>query len=166
MAIERTNKVGTHRLRDAAVTNAKIADATIAAGKLAANTISFRVPVAIPDSAQTGLAADSTGTKWTSAFKLKWNKTHLKAVRIRATWTASHTDSTTKIAIQDDSNSTDIASVSGNAGTDTEDEATDLSNVTDDGLATVYAEVTAASAATGATFDITYVVVELVFGVS
>jgi len=166
MTVERTNKVGTHRLRDSAVTNAKVAAATLAYDKLAANTISFRIPVPIPDSPQSGLDATSTGTKWTSAFKLKWDTRHLKAVRIRATWTASDTDSVTKIAISDDTNAADIISVSGNAGTDTEAEATDLTNVTDGGLATVYAEVTTASAATGATFDIAYVIVELVLGVS
>ena len=130
------------------------------------NAIVFRIPVPIPDSTQSGLAADSTGVKWTSNFKLKWDKTHLKAVRIRATWTASATDSVTKIAIKDDGTGNDIASVSGNTGTDSEAEATDLTNVTDGGTASVYAEVTTASATSGATTDITYVVVELVIGVS
>ena len=128
-------------------------------------TIIFRIPVLIPDSTQTGLPADSTGIKWTSNFRLRWDKRHLKAVRIRATWTATATDSVTKIAVRDVTNGVDIVSVSGNTGTDAEAEATDLTNVTDGGLAEVYAEVTTASTTGGATFDIAYVIVELVIGV-
>lgn len=120
--------------------------------------------VPVPDSPQTGLPADSTGVKWTSAFKHKWSKGHLKAVRIRATWTASATDSVTKIAVRDVSTGADVVAVSGNAATDAEAETTDLTNVTDGGLFEVYAEVTTASATSGATFDIVYVTVELVYG--
>jgi len=45
MTVERTNKVGTHRLRDSAVTSAKIADSTITAGDLATNAIQFELAV-------------------------------------------------------------------------------------------------------------------------
>jgi hypothetical protein len=134
--------------------------------QLATDTIVIEVPFPVPDSPQTGLAADSLGVKWTSAFKGKWNKRHLKKVRIRATWTATATDSVTKIAVRDAGTGADIVSVSGNAGTDQEVEATDLTNVTDGGLFEIYAEVTTASATAGATFDIVYIVVELVYGVS
>ena len=100
-----------------------------------------------------------------SNFKLKWrNKARLKAVRIRATWSCTASDAVIKIAIKDDTTGADIVSVSGNSGTDAEAEATDLTNVTEDGPATVYAEVTTASATAGATFDITYVLIELVYG--
>jgi len=134
--------------------------------QLATDTIVIEVPFPVPDSQQTGLAADSTGVKWTSAFRGKWSKRHLKKVRVRATWSASNTDSVTKIAVKDVNNNADIVSVSGNAGTNEEAEATDLSNVTDGGLFEIYAEVTTASGTSGATFDISYVVVELVYGVS
>jgi len=134
--------------------------------QLAADTIVIEAPFPVPDSQQSGLAADSTGVKWTSVFKGRWNKRHLKKVRIRATWSASNTDSETKIAVKDVNNNADIVSVSGNAGTDQEAEATDLTNVTDGGLFEIYAEVTTASGTSGATFDISYVVVELVYGVS
>lgn len=143
-----------------------IASGVIDYTKLATNTIMFRIPILVPDSVQTGLAADSTGIKWTSNFKLRWDKRHLKAVRLRATWTATATDSETKIAIRDDGTGADIVSVVGNSGTDVEAETTDLTNVTDGGLATIYAEVTTASGTSGATFDIVYVIIELVLGVS
>ena len=134
--------------------------------QLATDTIVIEVPFPVPDSQQSGLAADSTGVKWTSVFKGRWNKRHLKKVRIRATWSASNTDSETKIAVKDIDSGNDIVSVSGNAGTDQEAETTDLANVTDGKLFEVYAEVTTASGTSGATFDISYVVVELVYGIS
>jgi len=134
--------------------------------QLASDTIIIEAPFPVPDSQQSGLAADSTGVKWTSVFKGRWNKRHLKKVRIRATWSASHTDSETKIAVKDINSGNDIVSVSGNAGTNQEAEATDLTNVTDAKLFEVYAEVTTASGTSGATFDVSYVVVELVYGVS
>jgi len=134
--------------------------------QLATDTIVIVIPFPVPDSQQSGLAADSTGVKWTSVFKGKWSKRHLKKVRIRATWSASNTDSETKIAVKDINNNADVVSVSGNAGTDQEAETTDLTNVTDGGLFEIYAEVTTASATSGATFDISYVVVELVYGIS
>lgn len=111
-----------------------------------------------------GLAADSTGVQYTSLYKFKWDKKNLKEVRIRASWTASNTDSVEKIAVQDDTTKNDVVAVSGNNGTDVEQSQTDLSNVTDGGLATVYTEVTTASATTGATYNISYVVIELLYG--
>lgn len=154
------------KIADSTITGEKIVDGSISYDKLEPNTILFRIPVPVPDSMQKGLPADAKGVQWTSIFKLKWDKRHLKAVRIRASWTASATDSVTKIAIKDDTTGADIVSVSGNNGTNVEAEATDLSNVTDGGLATIYAEVTTASATTGATFSIEYVIIEYVLGVS
>jgi len=133
--------------------------------QLAENTIYFRIPVLIPDSTQTGLAADSTGVKWISKFKLKWDTRHLKGVRLRATWSCTATDAVIKIAIKDDTTGADIVTLSGNSGTNSESSVT-APAVTSDGLATVYAEVTTASATSGATFNIDYVIVELEIGVS
>jgi len=138
----------------------------LTASQLAANTILFKIPVLIPDSPQTGLAADSTGTKWTSNFKFRIPKQNVKDVVIRATWTASHTDSTTEIALIDDAAGNTVCSVSGNAGTDAESTNYTEANLTDDGLVYAQASVTTASATTGATFDITYVAVEIKVAVS
>ena len=134
--------------------------------QLATDTIVIEVPFPVPDSPQTGLAADSTGVKWTSSFKGKWNTRHLKAVRIRGSWTASNADSTTKIAVKDVTSGSEIASVSGNTGTDSETEVTNPANITDGGLFEIFAEVTVASGTAGATFDIVYVVVEIKYGIA
>ena len=121
------------------------------------------VPVMIPDSNKSGLAADSTGVKYTSSFKAKWGKKGLVGVRIRASWSASATDSEEKICVKDLSSGNDVVCVSGNAGTDQEAETSDLSSVTDGGLWQVYSEVTKASGTSGATYSIGYVVVELLY---
>jgi len=146
------------------------ADAIPAGGldvsQLASETISFYVYAPIPDSPQSGLAADSVGVKFTSAFKLKWSKARLKAVRVRATMTATAADSVQKLAVKDLGTGADIATISANAGTNLETEATDLTNVTDGGLFEVYYQVTTASATAGATFNVAYFVVELRYGAS
>jgi len=126
-------------------------------------TDSFKiiVPIPIPDSAQSGLAADSVAVNWTSSFKFKLNTQNLKAVRIRATWSASATDSVTEIDVVGSVSGT-IVSVSGNAGTDAEGVAT--SGWSDWELITVQSQITTASATLGATYSISYVVVELEYG--
>jgi len=134
--------------------------------QLISDTIQVKIPVLIPDSVQSGLAADSTGVKWTSAFKFRVPKRHLKDIVLRATWTASATDSVTEIDLIDAATSNVVCSVSGNAGTDTESTNFNSANLTDDGLVYVQAQVTTASATSGATFSIAYVVVELRLGVS
>jgi|GEM_PF-4730949 len=133
--------------------------------QLAENTIYFRIPILIPDSTQTGLDATSTGTKWTSKFKLKWNIRHLKAIRLRATWSSSASDSVIKIAVKDDTSGADVITLSGNSGTNSEARV-EAPSVTSDGLATIYAAVTTASTVSGATFDIDYIILELELGVS
>jgi len=138
----------------------------LTASQLAANTILFKIPVLIPDSPQTGLAADSTGTKWTSNFKFRIPKQNVKDVVIRATWSASNTDSTTEIALIDDATGNTVCSVSGNTGTDAESTNYTEANLSDDGLVYARASITTASATTGATFDITYVAVEIKVAVS
>jgi len=138
----------------------------LTASQLAANTILFKIPVLIPDTQQTGLAADSAGTKWTSDFKFRIPKQNVKDVVIRATWTASNTDSVTEIALIDETSGNTVCSVSGNTGTDTESTNYAEANLTDDGLVYARASITTASATTGATFDITYVAVEIKVAVS
>jgi len=85
---------------------------------------------------------------------------------VRGTWTASATDSVSEIDLIDASSGNVIASVSGNAGTDEESTNYNSANLTDDGLTYVQAQVTTASATSGATFDIEYIVVEIRLGVS
>jgi len=131
--------------------------------RLAENAINFTVPFTPQDCInQTGLAADSTGVKFTSVVKHKLNARHLKKIRIRASWTASDTDSVTKVAVVG-STSGEIVSVSGNTGTDEEAEAT--SGWTDGEYIYIQVEVTTASATAGATTDLTYAIVELEYGV-
>jgi len=131
--------------------------------RLASNTIYFIVPFTPQDCLnQTGLAADSTGVKFTSVVKLKINARHLKKMRIRATWTASATDSVTRIRVKG-SVSGEILGVEGNTGTDAEAEAT--SGWTDGEYIQVELEVTTASATAGATTDLRYAIVELEYGV-
>ena len=121
----------------------------------------FTVPIPIPDSQQSGLAADSTGVKWTSAFKLKIDPTNLKSAVIRATWTASHTDSVTAIEVYDETAGSVLGSVSGNTGTNAEGS---VSGFTAGNIVTVRLSVTTASATTGATTSLTYAVLELTYG--
>lgn len=132
--------------------------------QLASNTIYFLVPFTPQDCLnQTGLSAASTGVKFTSVVKLLLNARHLKKIRIRASWTASNTDSVTEVRVVG-STSGVIVSVSGNTGTDAEAEAT--SGWTDGEYIHVEVAVTTASATTTATTDLTYAVVELEYGVS
>jgi len=140
-----------------------IADATIPYTKLESNTITFIVPLQLIKD-QTGLAADSTGVKYTSG-KFKINTTHLKSAIIRATWTASDTDSVTAIELYDDTAATVVGSVSGNTGTD--EESSDLSaSITSGNTFVLRVNVTTASATAGATTDVDYAVLELTYGIS
>jgi len=132
---------------------------------IAPDSITFNEHIPIPD-VQSNLPAASTGVKWTSKYAFKWSKAFLKSVTIRASWTASATDSVEKICVKDVSTGQDIVCVSGNNGTNAENTVTDLTSVTDGGLFEVYSAVTTASATTTATYSIDYVVVELNYGVS
>ena len=119
------------------------------------------IPVSPADCVnQTGLAADTTGVKFTSNVKIKVNANYLKAIRLRASWTADHTDSVTEVRVVGTTTGT-ITSVSGNTGTDEEAEGTSFS---DGELVYVEVAVTTASAATGATTSLTYAVIEFVWG--
>ncbi len=149
------------------ITTDDIKDGAITLDKIAPDTIVIRAFTTFPDSlAAINLSATATGVKWTSNFKFKWTKQNLKKVVIRASWTATATDSVEKICVKDITSGNDVVCVEGNAGTDQENSTTDLSNVTDEGLFTVYTAVTTASATTTATYSIVYVVVELVYGAS
>lgn len=134
--------------------------------QMISDTIQIKIPVTIPDSVQSSLAADSTGVKYTSAFKFRIPARHVKDIVVRSTWTASATDSVTEIDLIDESSGNIIASVSGNAETDIESSNYNSANLTDDGLTYVQAQITTASATTGATFDIAYITVEIRLGVS
>jgi len=129
--------------------------------RLKKNTVvGYTVPVAPQDCInQTGLAADSTGVKFTSVVKTKVDARYLKKIRLRASWTASNTDSVTEVRVVGSTTGT-IASVSGNTGSDAEGEGTSFS---DGELVHVEVAVTTASATTGATTDLTYAVIEFVY---
>ena len=116
----------------------------------------------IPDSSQTGLAADSTGVKWTSNFKFKINGKRAKSVVLRASWSASESDSVAAIELYDIDGGAVVGSLSGNAGTD-EEENIDPSSVVSDHLYTMRLNITTASATSGATVDVSYIVVELIY---
>ena len=119
------------------------------------------IPVSPADCVnQTGLAADTTGTKFTSSVKIKVDATYLKKIRLRASWTASHTDSVTEVRLVGSTSGT-MATVSGNTGTDVEAETTTFE---DGELVHIEVAVTTASATTGATTDLTYAVIEFVWG--
>jgi len=129
--------------------------------RLKKNTVvGYTVPVAPQDCInQTGLAADSTGVKFTSVVRTKVDARYLKKIRLRASWDASHTDSTTEVRVVGTTTGT-ICSVSGNTGSNEEAEGTDFS---DGELVYIEVAVTTASGTSGATTDLTYAVIEFVY---
>ncbi|RLG63109.1 hypothetical protein DRO21_06625, partial [archaeon] len=129
--------------------------------RLKKNTVvGYTVPVAPQDCYnQTGLSADSTGTKFTSSIRIRVDGRYLKKIRLRASWTASHTDSVTEVRVVGTTTGT-IASVSGNTGSNEEVEGTTFS---DGELIYIEVAVTTASATTGATTDLTYALIEFVY---
>ena len=135
----------------------------IAAAQLATDTIKIVVPIAIPDSNQADLTAASTGVKWTSNFKVKIDPQNLKSAVIRATWTATNTDSVTAVEVYDETAAAVLGSASGNAGTNAEGAVTGF---TAGNIVTVRLNVTTASATTTATTSLTYAVLELTYGAS
>jgi len=155
--------VGTEELADSAVTTAKIADGAVTTAKLATNAV--KVTVIIPSlENRTGLAADSTGVKAEGA-RFKIDTTGLDSVTLRATWTASHTDSETAIELYDVTAGSVVGSVSGNTGTDVET-SIDPTTLTSGNLYELRVNVTTASATSGATTDCSYAVLELTYGFS
>ena len=145
--------VGTEELADGAVTTAK----------LASNAV--KVTVIIPSlENRTGLAADSTGVKAEGA-RFKIDTTGLKSVTLRASWTASHSDSETAIELYDVTADAVRGSVSGNTGTDVE-ASIDPASLVSGNLHELRVNVTTASATSGATTDCLYAVLELTYGFS
>lgn len=152
-----------HVEKDAITGSKHIRDGTIPKSKLESNTITLIIPLQLIKDA-TGLAADSTGVKYTSG-KFKIDTNGLKKAVIRATWTASATDSVTAIELYDETAGSVVGSISGNTGTDVE--SSDLSgSITDGDLFSLRVDVTTASATAGATTDVTYAILELTYGYS
>ena len=133
----------------------------IKSGDLESNTISFILPLQLIKD-QSGLAADSTGVKYTSG-KFKISKNGLKSVVIRASWSASHTDSVTAIELYDENAGAVRGSISGNTGTDVE-ASVDVASLVDGNLHSLRINVTTASATAGATTDVDYAILELTYG--
>jgi len=156
--------VTTSKIADGAVTNAKVADGTLAYGKLAENTIVVRVPLTSLG-ATTGLAADSTGVKAQSVKALFWSR-HVKRLRLLSEVTSIPSDATVRIGVY---NLTAGAYVfyrdyAGATGKNI-DEYTGTMPSDDDELV-IRVEVTAASATSGATFDVGDCVLQVEYGVS
>jgi len=135
----------------------------LAYDRLAYDTIHFGVPYTPQDCInQTGLAADSIGIKFTSVVRYVLRAKHLKKLTLRATWTASHPDSVTKIKVVG-TVSGEIASMAGNTGTYAGVYVT--TGWTDGEFIYIEVEVTTASATAGATTDLVYALVELEYGI-
>jgi len=131
--------------------------------RLDENTIYFSVPFTPQDCLnQTGLAADSVGVKFTSVVRYRLKARHLKKIVLRATWTASNTDSVTEVRVVG-TVSGKIVSVSGNTGTNAEGSAT--TGWSDGEYIYIEVAVTTASATAGATTDLVYAIVELEYGI-
>jgi hypothetical protein len=135
----------------------------LAYDRLAVNTIYFGVPYTPQDCVnQTGLAADSVGVKFASEIRYAIRAKHLKKLTIRATWTATHPDSVTKIKVIG-SISGEVVSMAGNTGTHAGVYVT--TGWTDGEFIHIEVEVTVASATAGATTDLVYAIIELEYGI-
>jgi len=131
--------------------------------RLDESTIRFTVPYTPQDCLnQTGLAADSTDIKFTSTVRYRLNARHLKKITLRATWTASHPDSMTRIRLMG-TVSGEIVGMSGNFAVDAEHSAT--AGWSDGELIYIDVIVTTASATAGATTSLVYAIVELEYGI-
>ena len=158
--------IRTDAIADGAITNAKIASGAVTLDKLATDAIKLKVPIIVlPD--VKSVAVDSTGVKWSSAkFKLI-PKAQVKDVILRTSFTSSVSDYTLAVYVKDLSSGNKVVEVSGTNLSDAEASASDqgtLGNLTDDGLLEVDVEVTTASGTSGATADIAYIVVEVIYG--
>ena len=123
-------------------------------------SVGYTVPVSPADCVNvTGLPADSTGVKFTSKVRVKVDARYLSKIRLRASWTASHSDSVTEVRLVG-TQSGIIAKVSGNSGTDVEAETTTF---VDGELLYIEVAVTTASGTSGATTDLVYAVIEFVY---
>ncbi len=89
----------------------------------------------------------------------------MKSAVLRATWSASETDSVTAIELYDVTAGAVRGSLSGNADTDAET-SIDVSALVDGNLHELRVNVTTASATSGATTDVKYAILELTYGIS
>ena len=109
-----------------------------------------------------GLGADTTGVKLASPFGVRVNSRYIKAIKLKASWTAhpadSIADSITEVRAVGTKTGT-IASISGNIVTDGESEGKTFA---DDELVYLEVEVKRASKALGATVDLEYAVLEFI----
>ena len=152
-----TKLVTSERIANKAVRNAHVDTNAITSDKLASDAVGARVYF-LGVYERTGLAADATGVKYEGP-RIKVKKRHLKAATLRATWTASHSDSVTAIEVYNVTKGQVVGSVSGNTGDDQE-VSLDLTKIDDGDLVEVRVNVTTASATSGATTDVKYAVVE------
>ena len=153
-----------HLDKDSVKGDFHIVDGSTPYTKLQTDTIKIVIPIPGIPVKQAGLAADSTGVKY-EGFRFKIYTRHLKSAVLRATWTASATDSVTAIELYDVTAGAVRGSVSGNAGTDAE-ASIDITALVDGNLHELRVNVTTASATTGATTDVVYAILELTYGVS
>jgi len=146
-----------------AINTELVASGGIQTSDLATNAVKVTVIIVSLEN-RTGLAADSTGVKAEGA-RFKIDTTGLKSITLRATWTASHSDSTTAIELYDVTAGAVRGSVSGNTGTDVE-ASISPSDIVSGNLHELRVNVTTASGTAGATTDCIYAVLELVYGFS
>jgi len=160
--------VPTAKLEDGAVTNVKVADATLAKAKLAANTIRLELPLSILTNEQTALAADATGVKYTAPYNILISADMLqsaKAVYIEGHIEASAADSVTAIELYDVTAALVRGSASGNAGARVRS-ADLLASLVAGNEHTARINVTTASATAGATTGVRRIALVLVIGIS
>ena len=105
-----------------------------------------------------GLGADTTGVKLASPFRVRVNSRYIKAIKLKASWTAYPADSITEVRAVGTKTGT-IASISGNIVTDGGSEGKTFA---DDELVYLEVEVKRASKALGATVDLEYAVLEFI----
>ena len=107
---------------------------------------------------QTGLSADSKGVKFTSPFRVRVDRC-IRVIKLKASWKAFPADSITEVRVVGEKTGT-IASISGNEVTDGESEGQTFA---DGELVYIEVEVKKVSSTVGATVDLEYVVLELIY---
>ena len=159
---------GRAKMADGFVDSAKVLDSSLAKGDLAADTIRLEVPIPILTNEQTGLAADATGVKYTSAYTLLISADMLqsaKAAYIEADIEASAADSVTAVELYDSTAAVVRGSASGNAG-DRVRSADLLASLVGGNEHQARINVTTASATAGATTGVRRAALVLALGIS
>jgi len=122
-----------------------------------------------PEGEQSGLAAESTGVKFDSGFRLKVDdvmKRFLKAAYLEAAKSSSHGDEVTAVELYDDDEGA-LATSFDITGSSSRTRSSDISdNLTIGHEYHIRWNVTTASATSGATFDAIGVRLLLVYGIS